>query len=239
MQPIQQSNAGGRAEALGGVVALLLLGLAVRLIGAYSRFLNPDECMHYLYSLQPSFLATYEASLHTAHPPLLIIFLHYWGMFSNNELFLRLPSVFAGTLAGWFLYAWLRRIADSDTAFTAIALFLFSPALIYLSFEVRQYALLLMFISAALYLFDRAVIEQSSILMCVSILALYLALITHYSALIVALCAGVYACLRLTTVRPRVSTILIWAAGQIGALALAVFFWKSHITHIREIGMVQ
>jgi hypothetical protein len=55
---------------------LILLGLMVRLIGAYSKFLNADEAMHYLLAMQPSLGAAYRASLGTAHPPLLIIFLH-------------------------------------------------------------------------------------------------------------------------------------------------------------------
>src|SRR6266487_4867331 len=109
---------------------LVLAGLVVRLVGAHSRFLNADEAMHYLFSLQPSFIATYNASLRTAHPPLLIILLHYWGLISNTEFFLRIPSVIAGTTAGWLVYAWLRRVTDSCTAIIALSLFLFSPALI-------------------------------------------------------------------------------------------------------------
>src|SRR5262249_42054209 len=128
--------------------AIIVIALLVRLGGAYSRFLNADEAMHYLFSLQPSFIATYRASLWTAHPPLLIILVHYWSLISNADFFLRLPSVMAGTATGWFLYAWLRRVRDSSTAVIALALLLFSPALIYLSFEVRQYALIMMFMTA-------------------------------------------------------------------------------------------
>src|SRR5215813_4377172 len=176
---------------------LIALALIVRLLGAHSRFLNADEAMHYLFSIQPSFLATYQATLHTAHPPLLIILLHYWSQICSAEFFLRIPSVIAGTAAGWFLYAWLRRVKDRPTALIALALFLFSPALIYLSFEVRQYALLLMFMAATLYFLDRALIETSAGLMVVSTMFLDLALLTHYCALIFALCLGLYALWRL------------------------------------------
>ena len=75
---------------------LIVAGLIARLVAARSKFLNADEAMHYLLSLQPSFSDTYRASLGTAHPPLLIILLHYWGMISSSEFFLRLPSVIAG-----------------------------------------------------------------------------------------------------------------------------------------------
>jgi uncharacterized membrane protein len=217
--------------------ALILVGFLVRLAGAYSRFLNSDEAMHYLFSMQPSFTATYHASLHTAHPPLLIILLHYWGLISSAEFFLRIPSVIAGTVAAWFVYAWLRRITDSSTALIALSLLLFSPALIYLSFEVRQYALVMAFMAAALYFVDRALMEDSPALMLLSILGFYLALLTHYCALIFGLSIACYSLMRMASLRPRTSIVLLWAAGQAGAVAMAAFFWKTHITLIRQ--MVQ
>jgi hypothetical protein len=219
--------------------AIILAAFVVRLAGAHSRFLNADEAMHYLFSLQPSFLATYNASLRTAHPPLLIILLHYWGMVSNTEFFLRIPSVIAGTAAGWLLYAWLRRVSDSCTPIIALSLFLFSPALIYLSFEVRQYALVMAFMAAALYFLDRGFMEDSPVLMLVSILCLYLALMTHYCALIFALCIGCYGLLRMASLRPRTSVASVWVAGQAGGIAMAALFWRTHITLIRKVGMVQ
>src|SRR3954452_16086269 len=91
---------------------LILAGLGARLIGAYSKFLNADEAMHYLLAMQPTLADAYRASLGTAHPPFLIMFLHYWMMISRSEFCLRLPSVAAGTAAGWFVYAWLRDVAD-------------------------------------------------------------------------------------------------------------------------------
>ena len=219
--------------------ALLLVGLLVRLVGAHSRFLNADEAMHYLFSLQPSFIATYQASLHTAHPPLLIIVLHHWSLISSSEFFLRIPSVIAGTASGWLIYAWLRRVANDSTALIALFLLLFSPALIYLSFEVRQYALVMAFMAATLYFLDRALMQDSPTLMLASILSLYLALMTHYCALIFALSVGCYALLRLASLRPRGSVVSLWVVGQIGGIALAAFFWKTHITLIRRVGMVQ
>ena len=219
--------------------AVILAAFVVRLAGAHSRFLNADEAMHYVFSLQPSCISTYKASLRTAHPPLLIILLHYWGLVSNTEFFLRIPSVIAGTAAGWFLYAWLRRVTDSCTAIIALSLFLFSPALIYLSFEVRQYALVMAFMAATLYFLDRGLVEDSPALMLVSILCLYLALMTHYCALIFALCVGCYGLLRIGSIRPRALVLGAWAAGQVGGVAMAAFFWKTHITLIRRVGMVQ
>jgi hypothetical protein len=218
---------------------LIFAGLIARLISAHSKFLNADEAMHYLLAMQPTFGDTYRASLGTAHPPLLIIFLHYWAMISHTEFFLRLPSVLAGTAAGWFLYAWLRDVTDRATALVAVSLLLFSPALIYTSAEVRKYALLLCFISATLYFLDRGFGEHSPALMTVSALTLYLALFTHYAALIFAVTIAIYGLLRIATMRPRVPLISVWSATQAGCGAIAAFLWKTHISIIRHRSLTQ
>lgn len=218
---------------------LILAGLLVSLIGADSKFLNADEAMHYLLAMQPSLADAYRASLGTAHPPLLIIFLHYWGMISHVEFFLRLPSVIAGTAAGWFLYAWLRDIADRATALVAMSLVLFSPALIYTSAEVRQYALLLGFMSATLYLLDRAFIAGSPGLMLASALTLYLALLTHYAALIFAASIVIYGLLRVVNMRPKALLVAAWTVTQAGAVAIAAVLWKTHISVIRHRALTQ
>lgn len=227
-----------RAEAL-APAGLVLFGLAVRLISAHSKFLNADEAMHYLLSAQPSFGDAYRTSLGTAHPPLLIILLHYLGMISSSEFFLRLPSVLAGTAAGGFLYLWLRDVIGRATALIALSLLLFSPALIYTSAEIRQYALLLCFVSAALYFLDQAFIKTSSALMLTSALALYLALLTHYSALIFAATLAIYGAMRLIAVRSSTGVVAMWITTQIGAAGITAFLWKTHISEIRHRSLTQ
>ena len=223
----------------GAPVLLVLAGLVVRLVGAYHKFLNADEAMHYLLAVQPSLADTHRASLGTAHPPLLIIVLHYWGMISHAEFFLRLPSAVAGTAAGWFVYLWLRDVADRATALIAMSLVLFSPALIYTSAEVRQYALLLGFMSATLYLLDRALMAESPGLMLVSALTLYLALLTHYATIIFAASLGVYGLLRIADIEPKASLVTAWAATQAGWIAITAVLWRTHISIIRHRALTQ
>ena len=94
-------------------------------------------------------------------------------------------------------YLWLARVASRSAGLIVLALLLFSPPLIHLSSEVRQYSFLLLFCAAALYFLERALSENSARMMLFSSLALYLALLTHYSSLIFALSAGIYALTRL------------------------------------------
>ena len=221
------------------LLSLLVVASLLRLWNAAYRYLNADEALHYLLSVQTSLVAAYRASLSTVHPPLLILFLYYWGKMGHSEFFLRLPSLVAGILFCWVMFAWLRRVSDYSTALIAFALLLFSPALIQLSSEVRQYGFLLLFCASSLYFFERAVQEESVRMMLLSTIALYLALLTHYSSLIFALTVGSYALIRLLAVRARATLIVAWVAGQLGALALIRFLFVSHIAKLRSMNAME
>jgi hypothetical protein len=221
--------------------ALLLIclagGLLVRLVPACLTFLNPDEVLHYLLSAQSSFAATYQATLTTAHPPLMIVLLHYWQTLGHSEFILRLPCLLAALAFAWMMFLWLRRVSDQGTALTGLVLFLFSPALISLSAEVRQYALLLLFCACSLYLLECAVQDESSLMMVLSAISLYLALLTHYSSLIVALTLGIYALVRLLASDASPRLIGAWVIGQLGGLALCAYLYTSHLARLRRSGL--
>ena len=214
-------------------------GLLVRLIPARLTFLNPDEVLHYFLSHQPSLASTYRATLTTAHPPLMILLLHYWQIFSQSEVWLRLPFVVAGPGFAWVMYLWLKRVTDRSSSLIGLILFLFSPALITVSSEVRQYAPLLLFAAGSLYFLDRAIEEISAPMVLLSAFALYLALLTHYSALIFALTLGIYALARLRTTRPSARLVALWGVGQAGALAICGFLYRSHLAKLQHSALRQ
>ncbi|MGH9536494.1 MAG: hypothetical protein ACRD3H_01140, partial [Terriglobales bacterium] len=89
---------------------VLLAAFLLRLWKASGTFLNLDEAMHCLAANKPSLAEAYRASLGLAHPPLLILFLNVWQKFGTSELFLRLPSVIAGTIFCWIFFKWLIHI---------------------------------------------------------------------------------------------------------------------------------
>src|SRR5581483_6510414 len=86
-------------------------GFLLRLRLAWLTFLNPDEALHYFLSRQPSLKLAYEASLTTAHPPMMILLLHYWSLVGRSEFFLRLPFVAAGIVFCWVVFLWVREVA--------------------------------------------------------------------------------------------------------------------------------
>jgi hypothetical protein len=216
---------------------VLLAGLAARLYEAGAYFLNPDEALHFLLASQPTLNLAYKAALTNAHPPLLILLIHYWRALGHSELMLRMPSVLAGTACCWLAYQWLKMVTDRFTAFIGLLLFAFAPSLIALSAEVRQYSLLLFFISGCLYLAERAVRDNSIPAMILFSLSLYGALLSHYSSFIFVFAFGLYMLVRLYPYGRHGRLVSAWGAGQIGALALAGYYLITHVRRLKQSGM--
>jgi 4-amino-4-deoxy-L-arabinose transferase-like glycosyltransferase len=220
-------------------LCLTAAGLLARLAWALALFLNADEALHYLLSTQPTLDLTYKATLTTVHPPLLIVLLHYWSWLGTSEFVLRLPSVLAGTAFCWLMYLWLEKVTDRETALVGLSLLLFCPALIYVSAEIRQYALLMFFLASSLYAIERAVQDDRAGWMLLSFVALLLGISTHYSSLIFALATGVYALLRFLTTSTRPAVIATWIAGEAAALALIAFYVTTHVLPLQRTGFPQ
>jgi 4-amino-4-deoxy-L-arabinose transferase-like glycosyltransferase len=221
------------------VAALLLVaGTGARLWLAARTFLNPDEALHYFVATQPSLSQTYTVSLTTAHPPLMFFLLHGWIQLGSSEVFLRLPFVAAGVLFGWVLFLWVRRLAGEEGALFALAIAMLAPSLTALSAEVRQYSLLLFFCAACLYALERGLQEDSGNWIALSAVWLWLALLTHYSALIFAAAGGVYGLLRLFGAkRLSIRTKFVWAIGQIVAVGICAVLFVTQVSKLRHSGV--
>ncbi|MGB8583667.1 MAG: glycosyltransferase family 39 protein [Candidatus Sulfotelmatobacter sp.] len=214
------------------VAFILLFGLLARMWTASGTFLNPDEALHFRLANQASWLLAYRQSLTASHPPLLTFILYFWRALGTSELWLRMPSVLAGVVFCWIFYKWLRNAADDLAGLIGLIFVSFLPPIILLSAEIRQYALLLAFLAAALYFLDDAFAKNSSGGMVAFSLCLYLAMLSHYSAFWFAAALGIYALFRFFTERFSVTLKMAWAIGQICALALAIFLYKSHISKL-------
>jgi hypothetical protein len=218
-----QNHAGATA------VYLTLLGFLARLWTASGTFLNPDEALHFRLANQASLALAYKASLTAAHPPLFILLLYFWRALGTSELWLRLPSVLAGTAFCWMFYKWLNKAAGSLPGLIGLLFVALLPPIVTITAEVRQYALLLAFLIGALYFLDEAFAKNSASRMAAFALCLYLAMLFHYSAFLFAAALGVYALIRIFMEQPPAPVTAAWAASQIGVLALAALFYKTHL----------
>ena len=221
--------------------ALLVIAIAclLRVWAASGTFLNPDEALHYRVANKASLLLAYKASLTTAHPPLLILFLYFWRNLGVSEFTLRLPSILAGTAFCWMVFKWLTSLFDRNTAWIGLIFVAFLPPMIALSAEVRQYALLLFFMASAAYLLEVAPRENSASWMALGFGCVYLAMLTHYSALLFAAALGIYSFLRVLSRRFSATVVVAWALGQLGALGLFIFLYFSHISKLKASGAAE
>ena len=87
--------------------------------------------------------------------------------------------------------------------------------------------------SATLYSLERGLTGNSPAWIVVSAVTLYLAMLTHYAALIFEASIALYGLVRLAIMQPKRSLLAAWIATQAGCVAIAVFLWKTHISVIR------
>lgn len=218
------------ADLAAGLVTLL--ALLTRLWAASGTFLNPDEALHFRLANQVSLALAYKASLTSAHPPLLILLLYCWRAFGTSELWLRLPSVLAGTAFCWVFYKWLAKAAGYSAGLIGLLLVAFLPPVVQIAAEVRQYSLLLAFLAGALYFLDEAFANNSPFQMAASSLFLYLAMLSHYSAFLFAAALGIYALFRMRGEHRPSALIVAWTVGQLGAVTLALILYVTHLSKL-------
>lgn len=214
------------------VLAVLGVGFALRVYVASISYLNPDEALHYLLAHQQSLLSAYYASLTNAHPPLTFVVLYFWQFVGRSELILRLPFVLAGIAFCWFLYKWIGLLFGRAASLAGLMLAAFSPALISLSAQVREYPFLLFGIGGALYSLERALEARSARKMAYFTTFLYVAILSHYSAAFFTFAVGIYALTRIVKSRRRLRVVATWVLGQCGALAIYIFLYLTHVSKI-------
>jgi hypothetical protein len=217
------------------VCVSLLLAFVLRLGSALGTYLNPDEALHYLLVNQNSLADTYRASLTNAHPPLYFALLYYWHLVGNSEAMLRLPSVVASTAAAWMAFRWIAMVLGRTAGLVMLLLLAFSPVLTALAAEVRDYSVLLLWIAGALYFLEKAFRDQKISSIAYYSLFLYLAILTHYSALWFVLAAGVYVLLRISSLKGRARTA--WILFQLGAASIYVWLYRAHVSALHGSAM--
>ena len=174
-----------------------------------------------------------------AHPPLLIFLMHAWGRVVSSDLALRLPAILAGTAFCWVFFKWLHRLAGLYVALSGLVFASLLPPLVVLSAEVRQYEFLLLFAVCAAYCLERALAENSMAFMFLSAVSTYAAMLSHYSGFFFVAVLGIYALWRVAARKIAPGVIAIWVSGQVAALGLALFLYKTHISHLREAVIAQ
>jgi Dolichyl-phosphate-mannose-protein mannosyltransferase len=216
------------------VLAITGAGFVARISLATTTYLNPDEILHYLLTDRPSLLLAYHASLSNAHPPLIYLLLYLCHLLGRSELVLRLPLILAGTAFCWFTFEWIQLVFGGAAGLFALIVVAFSPIQIALSAEIREYALLLCCMAAALYFLERAFQEKSLRTMWYFSFFLYMTILSHYSALFFVAACGIYALARFADSKPPRKVLAAWAGVELGALAIYVFLYVTHVAKLKN-----
>ena len=218
---------------------IVAAGFLLRLYLASGTFLNPDEALHFFIANRDSWSSAYHASLTMAHPPLLIFLLYWWRNLGTSEMLLRLPSVLLGAAFCWIFFCWLNKFFGAAVALNGLLFTALLAPMSLLSAEVRQYELLLFFGMSSAYLLEVAFEKNSPAFMLLSAASLYLAMLSHYSALLWVATLGIYGLMRLWNRKSSPGLLAAWLASQLGALALAGFLYLTHVSKIKKTTMAE
>ena len=202
-------------------------------------YLNPDEASHFFMANRATLLKAYGASHSLAHPPLFIVVLHLFLWLENSVFILRFLSVALSTAALWLAFKWLQRTFGSFEALIGLIFLAFSPGMVTITCQVRQYAMLLFFICGALYFLQRFLEEDSLWLVFVYSVFLYGAILTHYSAIWIALALGIYVIMLFWWKKPGWQVCLFWGISQVGVVALYSLLYITHIRWMQNSGFAE
>jgi hypothetical protein len=177
-----------------GAVALVALGLGLRLRGFADYWLNPDEGIYYSTLTRASFGEFWAEVMANAHPPAFYLLLRGAGLLTQDFVVLRGTSLVFGTAAIWIFWLVGRELGGEGRGGTiagwiAAGLIALSGEAIVFSQVLRPYMLLVALLAGALsYLLRYRAVPTTGRLVGYVVL-LCVALLTHYSA---ALAFGVF-----------------------------------------------
>jgi dolichyl-phosphate-mannose-protein mannosyltransferase len=214
-------------------IGIVAAGLALRLYFAHLWYLNPDEALDYFVAAQDqhTWLFWYRTAFHDpVHPPLFLWLLHVVVEFNRSQPAVRAISITAGALFPWFVMLWVRRFAGTAAGVCTLLILTFSPALIGLSTEVRDYSVAFLAVSISMCLLEKGLEDYSVRSLVWFHFFLYIAILSDYSIVWYVLAAGIYALVRLAKRRAPRAVWITWGSGQTLALGLYMFLYFTQVS---------
>jgi mannosyltransferase len=123
------------------MIGLILFGTLARIYRLSTANLWTDEVYSAAMSKESLPHIVGLTIRYDSHPPLYYLYLHFWQLVSDSDLWLALNSTILSFLCGWLLYAIVTRLYDARTALIALALYAVLPLEVVFSETVRMYAL--------------------------------------------------------------------------------------------------
>ena len=237
----------GRLDRLGQYMAThadaiaccaIAVSFAIRLIACLGSPANPDEAMNFIQSnADDAWSVAVRGTATSAHPPLWFVIQWFTAKIDLSVFVLRLPWVLAGTASMALAYVWLREAFGLASAFCALALFGFAFPMLFQSTEARAYPLVFLLTLLAIRSLWLGETRPSPLQLSLVGVWLGLAVLNHYSVLLVCLCLGLFALSRILHREWSFSMVLAWAGGQVLAASIAAGLWFLQISKLQGSGM--
>lgn len=174
-------------------LCIVLLGFALRAIGLNDYWVNPDEGLNYSIASWSSFSEFWREVQDNAHPPLYYLLL--WGMdfLGTDVTWFRMLSLIPGCISIFGVYLLGREVSGTWVGLLAALLTAVSPSAIELSQVMRPYMFQVAGITFALYFLvrylraasERGLHHEPTVDLWLYVSFMVVALLTHYSSLIV------------------------------------------------------
>jgi mannosyltransferase len=123
-------------------------------------------------------------------------------LLSNNELILRLPSVFSGVCSIPLIFLLGKQLANQRVGIIAALLLTLSPFHLYYSQELRPYSLFMFLALLALVMFNKFLEGHKTIYLWLTVVSITLGIYTHTYMIFVLLTLDLYIILNWRTNRP-------------------------------------
>ena len=192
MRATIQKNGIIKTDVFPAAVMVLWVGMAgifIRIWGLWNYAFSPDEVMLSCVAAADSFSALWEGIKIQTNAPLMYGILHLLIMFSKNELLLRCISLIPGAGLIFIFYFLGKRASGTVSGVTMACLCAFGYGAVQISQVVRPYSMLLFFLSGALYFFAACLEKPVKKYLYGYSLCMFLAIATHYPAVMT--CAAI------------------------------------------------
>lgn len=143
------------------LLTVMALALALRLYRIGAQSLWVDEILTLAVSDPKPGLTIWDYLKYNIHGPFHAFVVWLFSLIGHGDGWLRLPSALAGTATVYYLYRWAAAWLGLSIARVAVVFFALHPLHLYYSQEVRNYAFLVFFTTAASYYLYRLLSDDT------------------------------------------------------------------------------
>ena len=161
------------------LVAVITIGVILRVIAINQHDFWFDEAFTFHIAKLP-LQDLLKAVLTDNNPPLYYMLIHFLLKLGSNEIFLRLPSLFANIIVLIILYHTLKKFISPKVGLIATALFSVSPLTIYIATEARLHSLAMLMGILLVSLFLKLIKKRKPLITAMFIFIASLGLYTQY-----------------------------------------------------------